>query len=235
MGWLARFRLVISSSLTALIEKFEDPERSLHQLIIDMEEELERVRASVAGVIADEIQLGKQVESARKEAREWEDRARQALGRADEAAARAALNQKLRAAERADSLDAEFRKQQGQAAKLHRAVRDLEDKIRQARHKKALLIARLARAESSHNIQRALDQTECRSAFAQFHRLEERVERAEAMEKAYDRLHDREPEADDLKRQFEDKERRERLEREFNELKKRLDEEDDLPKLEPLG
>ena len=44
------------SSVTTLREKIEDPERMLHQLIIDMEEELDRVRASVAEVVAYEIQ-----------------------------------------------------------------------------------------------------------------------------------------------------------------------------------
>src|SRR2546425_434937 len=60
MRWLKTFSLVIRSNITALFECFENPERVLNQLVIDMEEELERVRANVAAVIADEIVLGKQ-------------------------------------------------------------------------------------------------------------------------------------------------------------------------------
>ncbi len=44
MQWLTTFSLVIRSNVTALFEHFEDPERVLNQLLIDMEEELERVR-----------------------------------------------------------------------------------------------------------------------------------------------------------------------------------------------
>ena len=51
--------LVLRSSITALEEKVQDPERMLHQLIIDMEEELDRVRCSVAEAVADEIQMRK--------------------------------------------------------------------------------------------------------------------------------------------------------------------------------
>ena len=71
MGWLTQFSLVMRSNITTIREKFEDPERMLHQLLIDMEEELEKVRNSVAGAIADEIQLGKKVEQARSEAERW--------------------------------------------------------------------------------------------------------------------------------------------------------------------
>ena len=57
MGWFRNFSLVMRSSVTTLREKFENPERMINQLVIDMEEELERVRASVAEAIADEIQV----------------------------------------------------------------------------------------------------------------------------------------------------------------------------------
>ncbi len=52
MQWLDTFSLVIRSSITTLREKVQDPERMLHQLIVDMEEEMERVRESVAGALA---------------------------------------------------------------------------------------------------------------------------------------------------------------------------------------
>jgi phage shock protein A len=97
MKWLDRFTLVMRSSLTTLRETVEDPERMLHQLIIDMEMELERVRESVAEAIADEILLGKRTQKARDEADRWLDRATASLKRNDEATAKAALEQKVTA------------------------------------------------------------------------------------------------------------------------------------------
>ena len=108
MKWYQTFSLVIRSNATALAERFEDPERVLNQLIIDMEEELERVRSSVAGVMADEIQLGKQVEKARDESRLWKERAEKALKRNDEPQARQALEQKTLADDRLKMLDKEY-------------------------------------------------------------------------------------------------------------------------------
>lgn len=225
MKWLQTFSLIFRSSVTAMTEQFEDPERVLNQLIIDMEEELVRVRNSVAGVMADEIQIGAQVQRAREDAAQWRDRAEKALKRRDEAQAKQALEQKVLAEERALGLDKEHQKQKDESAKLHRALRDLEHKIRQARHRRSLLAARLARASSAQTINDVLRRTEATSAMAQFNRLEERVDRAEAMEKAYDRLDDRPAEVQDLQRAFEERERQDQLQKEFDDLKRRLDEE----------
>jgi phage shock protein A len=222
MTWLKRFSLVVQTNVSALIERFEDPERVLNQLILDMEEELERVRASTAAVIADEIQLGKRVTQAREEAQQWQERAEKALKRHDEAVARSALEQKVLAVQRAEALETQYRRQQAEAAKIQQAVRDLEDKIRQAGQRRALLLARLTRADSARRIDSVVRQVDESSALAQFSRLEQRVERAEALEEAYGRMEGRDPKAEELDRKFADQERQERLQKEFEELKRRL-------------
>jgi phage shock protein A len=223
MAWIQTFKLVMRSNITALRDVVEDPERMLHQLIIDMEEEHQRVRESVAGAIADEILLKKKVDKARVEADEWLERAASALRSGSEDQSRAALEHKASAARRASDLEAEHLRQKEQTAQLQRAVKDLEDKIRQARQKQTLLLARLTRAESQQKIDRAMAKVDSRSAFTQFERMEARVDRAEAMTEAFDRLDGKDPDAEQLRRQFEDRERKEELEKEFAELKGRVD------------
>lgn len=226
MKWVNDFSLVMRSTVTSFWERVQDPERALHQLLIDMDEEADRVRQGVAGAIADEIQLGRGVEAARAEADQWLDRAKSALARGDELSAHAALERKVAAADRLSTLERDYAKQREQTAKLHRAVRDLEDKIRQARQKRTLLLARLAGAESTRRVNDALSRpagaAADRSAFAQFSRLEARVDREEALGEAYARLDDRDPIGDELARQFEETERKERLGGELEELKRRV-------------
>ena len=222
MKWLQDFTLIMRSSVSTLREKIEDPERMLHQLIIDMEGELETVRASVAAAMADEIQLRNRVRRSRDEADQWQQRAENALARGDETKARSALEQKSLASERAESLDTEYQRQQQATARLHRSVRDLEDKIRQARQRQTLLVARLTRAESERKIGSTLNQVDQQSAFSQFSRLEQRVERAEALNEAYDRLDDRDPAAEDLAAECDAQQRKEAVQRELDELKQRL-------------
>jgi phage shock protein A len=163
MSWLERFTLVMRSNMTVLCERFEDPERMLHQLLIDMEQELEAVRHSVAEALADEIQLRKQVDTARKDAELWLTRAKSAIDRNDETSAQAALEQKLKSAERADELTKEYELQQQQTHKLRASVHNLEDKIRQARQRRTLLLARITRADSQRKINAALDSADGRS------------------------------------------------------------------------
>lgn len=222
MLWFKTFSLVVRSNVNALFEHFENPERTIHQLVLDMEEELERLRGNVALVIADEIQLGKQLAKAQQEAAQWDERAVKSLQRQDEASAQAAIEQKVLAAERAATLAREYEHHKQETAKVHKAIRDLESKIRQANHKRTLLAARMARADSARNINRMLHRAEGQSALAQFQRLEERVERAEAIEQAYERMQDPDPKTQELNRQFEEREHKERLQRELEELKRRV-------------
>lgn len=222
MKWLSNFSLVMRSSVTALKEKIEDPERMLHQLIIDMQEELERVRASVAEAVADEIQMRKRAERERVEAETWLERATRAMQRNDESTAKAALDQKMAAQERADRYASEHAKQKAEVQKLQNSVRDLEDKIRQAAQKKTLLTARMARNESSQKINDAMQRSSQQSAFAQFKRLEEKVDRQEAVSEAWERMDGKDPDADELERQFEREEREAKVAAELEALRNRM-------------
>lgn len=219
MKWLNEFSLVMRSNVTTLREKIEDPERMLHQLLIDMEEELDHVRSSVAEAIADKIQLRKRHEREQQSVETWMERASAAMQRGDESTAKAALEQKLSAQERAEQYGTDHMRQKTEVEKLQRSVHDLEDKIRQAKHKKTLLTARMARASSTQKINHALERTHSKSAFAQFNRLEEKVDREEAMTQAWDRMDGKDPDADELARKFEKQERDQKLTDELERLK----------------
>lgn len=220
MKAIAEFSLIMRSSLTSLREKFENPERMLYQLVVDMEEELEGVRRGVAEAIADEIQMKKRVTRAKQEAAEWARRAADAMGRSDETAARSALKQKISAEQRSETMAAQYAKQVDETIKLKDAVGELQDRINQARQKRTLLVARLSRARSTRKINDAMDRVHSKSAFAQFAKLEGRVDREEALSEAYDRLDGRDPDAEQLQREFAAREREDRVNKEFEELKK---------------
>lgn len=222
MSWIETFSLVMRSNVTALIEKVENPERVLNQLIIDMEEEHERVRQSVAAAIADEIVARKRSQQAREEAEAWMERAAAALRRGDETSSRAALEQKQLCVERADGLQAEYERQREQTAELQRAVGELDDKIRQAKQRQTLLLAKLARAESSQRINEAMRRVDGGSAFAHFARMEQRVERACALDEAYKRLDGDLVDTEALARKLAKDKRKEDVERELAELRRRV-------------
>ncbi len=220
MSWLSQFTLIMRSSVTSLREQIEDPERMLHQLLIDMQDELNRVRGSVADAIADEILMRKRIQRESEEETKWHERASQAIKRGDEATARTALEQKLAASNRLAQYRADHDKQVLEVEKLKGATRDLEDKIRQAQHKKTLLVAKLARTRSSTNIQAALARTDQRSAFAQFQKLEDRIDRQEAKLQAWSELDGTEIPESDVEREFLEREQKEKVETELESLRR---------------
>ena len=122
MTWLNTFSFIMRANVSTLRERFTDPERMLHQLLIDMDDELDRVRGSVAGAIADQIQLERKVDKSRDEVKHWSERAHSAIGRGDETASKLALEQKILAEQRAESLERELGKQKEQTAKLRSSV-----------------------------------------------------------------------------------------------------------------
>ena len=172
------------------------------------------------------IHLARRLEAARREVTEWDERARAALQSEDERAARAALEQKVSAESSTASLEAEHAGQKKETARLERSIQALEKRVRQARQKKTLLVARMARADAKTHINKAMDRATSPSAFAEFSRLESTVERREARSSAYDRLSGRNPEAEELAEEFRATEQKARLEAELDALKKSVAEED---------
>ena len=222
MKWTERFSLLVRANLSSVRERIEKPERMLSQLIIDMEEELETLRTSVAEAIADEIQLAKRVERERRETDAWRQRSEECVRTGDEARAKRALSERLKAEERLERLSAEHEHHRRETEKLRDAVRDMESRIRQASERRTLLLAKIARADTDRKISGALGRVSGRSATAQFRRLEERVERGEALREAYDRLDGDEPEVEALRDEFESEEREKRLQEEYESLRERV-------------
>ena len=219
MAWLSQFSLVMRSSVTALREQIEDPERMLHQLIVDMQSELDSVRSSVAEAVADEILMRKRIERERAEEAKWLERATVAMGRGDESTARTALEQKLASTQRLGQYNTDHNKQATEVEKLKSSVRDLEDKIRQAQHKKTLLVARFARARTTTKIHTAMERTDQSSAFSQFQRLEDRVDRQEAKIQAWAEMDGEAIPESEIEREFEQQERKSKLEAELAALR----------------
>lgn len=223
MTWLSQFTLIMRSNVTALREQIEDPEKMLHQLIIDMQNELDSVRSSVAEAVADEILMRKKIEREQAEDAKWLERANTALKRGDESTARTALEQRVTCTQRLEQYNANHDKQVIEVNKLKNSVRDLEDKIRQAQHKKTLLIARLARARSTTKIHAAMERTDSHSAFAQFQKLEDRVDRQEAKIQAWTEIDGDGIPDSELEREFAQQELKSKIEAELESMKRSLD------------
>src|SRR5688572_27155666 len=109
---------LIRASLNSLIDRAEDPERMLEQMMRDMQQSYDRSKVEVARVLAEKHRLQGQSKNAEKEMQEWEQRAVLALKAGDENLARKALERKRAASELAAGYKAQFQEQTLAAEKL---------------------------------------------------------------------------------------------------------------------
>src|SRR6266568_782811 len=127
MGIFDRLSTLFRSNINDLINRAENPEKMLNQLIVDMRSQLAKAKQQVAAAIADEKRLSAQVET----------------------------------------------------EKLKLSLRQLNDRIEEAKRKKNILIARQKRAEAHKRIQETMSSIGDKSVFETFERMTEQIEHEE--------------------------------------------------------
>ncbi len=180
MGILERMATVIKSNLNSLINKAEDPEKMLDQVMMQMREQLAEARREVAVTMADEKRLGTQLEAELEQVREWEQRAMLAVQKGDDELAREALRRKADHEQIAIGYKKQWDAQKASTENLKNALRALSQKIEEAARKKNLLIARQKRAEAQKNIHEVMTGLTDSSAFETFDRMAAKVDQLEA-------------------------------------------------------
>lgn len=184
MGIFKRLSDIIKANLNDLLNRAEDPEKMLNQMLIEMKEQLADAKRQVAVAIADEKKLRRQLDLQLEEAKKWEERAMQALSAGKEDLARQAVARRNEAQNLAQQYQEQWEKQSEAVETLKTALRGLNAKIEEAKRKKDLLIARKKRAEAQRQIQETLQGLGQTSAFETFERMEQKVLEEEAKAEA---------------------------------------------------
>ena len=180
MGIMDRVATVVKSNLNHLINKAEDPEKMLDQILIQMRQQLVEAKRAVAVAIADEKRLAAQLEAELEQVREWERRATIAVQKGEDDLAREALRRKSDHEQIAIGYKKQWDAQQASSENLKNALRALSQKIEEAGRKKNLLVARQKRAEAQKHIHEVMTGLTDTSAFESFDRMTAKVEQIEA-------------------------------------------------------
>ncbi|HEX6535898.1 MAG TPA: PspA/IM30 family protein [Gemmatimonadaceae bacterium] len=176
MGIFDRLSSLIKSNINDLISSAENPEKMLNQIIVDMRSQLAKAKQQVAAAIADERRLRDQVDAEYRQAQDWEKRAMLAVQESRDDLAKQALMRQNEHVVHAQQLEATWRSHQAETEKLKSSLRDLNDKIEEAKRKKNLLIARQKRAEAQKRIADTMSSMSEKSAFEAFSRMEAKIE-----------------------------------------------------------
>ncbi|MBH8556213.1 PspA/IM30 family protein [Nostocaceae cyanobacterium CENA357] len=197
MEIIKRILRVIRANLNSLMGSAEDPEKILEQAVMEMQENLVRLRQGVAQAIATQKRTERQAAAAGSTAEEWYRRAQLALQQGNEPLAREALTKRQAYKETATALSNQIGEQNDVVARLKKDMRSLELKISEAKTKKDMYIARARSAEASYRLQEMLDGSSATSSLGAFERMEEKVFQIEAQSEAIATLG-----SDDLQKQF---------------------------------
>ena len=179
MSIFSKLSTVIKSNINDLISRAENPEKMLNQIILDMRDQLAKAKREVAAAIADERKLHASLDSEVKQMRQWEHRAMLAVKESRDDLAKQALLRQQEHKERAGSLDETWRAQAAETEKLKGSLRQLNDKIEEAKRKRNLLVAKQRRAQAQRRIHETMSGLSNTSAFDAFNRMSEKIEEQE--------------------------------------------------------
>jgi phage shock protein A len=184
MALLERVGTLLRANLNDLIDRAEDPEKMVKQIILDMENQLMQVKTQVAISLADLHLLQKKRDECIQERDEYTRKAELAVAKHNDALARAAIERSLDGKKRLESFEQQLADQKVQVENLKTALHDLGGKLADARAKSDLLIAKHHRARAAGKAAEAQLNLNVNSASAAWDRMNHKVNRAEALSHA---------------------------------------------------
>ena len=123
MALLERVSTLVRANLNDLIDKAEDPEKMIKQVILDMQNQFLQVKTQVAIAIADQHVLEKKQKENEDAASEWVRKAELAVDKKQDDLARVALERSISYKELAESFAQQVSDQKAQVENLKTALR----------------------------------------------------------------------------------------------------------------
>lgn len=216
MALLERVSTLIRANLNDLIDKAEDPEKMIKQVILDMQNQLMQVKTQVAIAIADQHVLEKKQRENKEKESEWIRKAELAVDKKQDDLARAALERSMSYKQMTASFASLLADQKTEVENLKSALRKLEQKLAEAETKSDMLIAQHRRSRASAKASDAQMAIGDQKKIATFDRMKSKVQRSAAISQAKAELAN-----DDLEDKLAALEKEDEIERLLNELKAR--------------
>jgi len=184
MALMERVSTLVRANLNDLIDKAEDPEKMIKQVILDMQNQLLQVKTQVAIAIADQHLLEKKRVENREKAAEWVRKAELAVDKKQDDLARAAIERSMSYRTLEENFTQQVADQAVQVENLKSALRKLEVKLTEAQAKSDVLIAQHRRTRALNKAGDAQMAMGDSSSAAAFDRMKGKVQHGEALSQA---------------------------------------------------
>ncbi len=146
MALLERVSTLLRANVNDLIDKAENPEKTLRQLLLDMENQLLQVKTQVAIAIADQHLLEKKEKEHQEAAQSWRRKAELAVAKGQDDLARAALDRSLSHQQLSAGFVQQIEDQRSEAEIMRTNYSKLQQKLKETEARCEILIAQNRRA-----------------------------------------------------------------------------------------
>jgi phage shock protein A len=217
MGILDRVSNILRANINDLLDRAEDPEKMLDQILRDMESAIQDARSQVAAMIAQEKLIRRDMERSQELAAEWERKAELAVKNGRDELAMEALRRKKDYQDHAEVYRQQWEAQKAAVEKLKQELEQLERKYEAAKRNREVLIARRKRAVAQAQVIRTGERLEKIDYAAELERMERRILEEEARAAAMAELAE-----ESVEEQFAELQEDEELQQELAALKARV-------------
>ena len=181
MGILERISTILKANINDLLDKAEDPEIMLDQYIRDLESGVNQAREELVNAMADEKRLAAKVEERKRQVKEWEDKAEQAVRLGKDEAARSALRASRAYQEEVDATTAAWQAQKDKVAELQGQFEQIEKKVTTVKSERDALLAQHKTTRAKEQLTTAqVSANKATAAIKGIERMKERMEQEAA-------------------------------------------------------
>ena len=222
MGILTRIFNLFRATTSDLLDKAEDPEKMIKQMISDLEAQKKKAKEQMTEALALQKRLERDTEKEHQEAEKWEHKAILAVQNEKDDLAKEALTRKNEHLRRAMDFEKQLEMHQNNADSLKESYQTMEDKIDEIKRKQGLLSVKQKQAEAQEKIYKTIEGLGDTSGIMDtIERAEEKVENLQARAEAYQEI-SMESDQESLEKKFKELEHESPdMEMELLELKKR--------------
>ena len=222
MGILTRIFNLFRATTSDLLDKAEDPEKMIKQMISDLESQKKKAKEQMTEALALQKRLERDTEKEHQESEKWEQKAILAVQNEKDDLAKEALTRKNEHLRRALDFEKQLEMHQNNADSLKASYQTMEDKIDEIKRKQGLLSVKQKQAEAQEKIYKTIEGLGDTSGIIDtIERAEKKVENLQARAEAYQEI-SMESDQESLEKRFKELEHESPdMEIELLELKKR--------------
>ncbi|URZ18197.1 PspA/IM30 family protein [Clostridium felsineum] len=181
MGIFKRVSNMMKAKVNNTLDEMENPIELLDQKIRDMEESLNKAKVSSAQILGNVHEIEKKLEKAKLEAEDFDSKVKLAVKAGNDELAKKALERKLEADKRCESLKKSYDDAAQKAKIIKDKLRTLEEEITKTRAYRDEAAARFNNAEATKKVNEVLSNVDAGSNSINIDDIERKIERKEAM------------------------------------------------------